>query len=109
MKNSNHQGPVLIHVRTEKGKGYKPAEDSGDKYHGVSKFNVSTGEQTKSKSNTDIANYKKDFFDTQKQLEIKFSETQKEVLGLLKDKYKTLKSMIWEEISNLKQLDNKTL
>ena len=62
-----------------------------------------------SKSNTDIANCKKDFFDTQKQLEIKFSETQKEVLGLLKDKYKTLKSMIWEEISNLKQLDNKTL
>ena len=62
-----------------------------------------------SKSNTDIANYKKDFFDTQKQLEIKFSETQKEVLGLLKDKYKTLKSMIWEEISNLKQLDNNTL
>ena len=41
-----------------------------------------------SKSNTDIANYKKDFFDTQKQLEIKFSETQKEVLGLFKDKYK---------------------
>ena len=62
-----------------------------------------------SKSNTDIANCKKDFFDTQKQLEIKFSETQKEVLGLLKDKYKTLKSMIWEEISNLKQLDNNTL
>ena len=51
VKNSNHQGPVLIHVRTQKGKGYKPAEDSGDKYHGVSKFNVSTGEQTKSNSN----------------------------------------------------------
>ena len=43
VKNSNHQGPVLIHVRTQKGKGYKPAEDSGDKYHGVSKFNISTG------------------------------------------------------------------
>ena len=40
----------LIHARTQKGKGYKPAEDSGDKYHGVSKFNVSTGEQVKSKS-----------------------------------------------------------
>ena len=51
VKNSNHQGPVLIHVRTQKGKGYKPAEDSGDKYHGVSKFNIATGEQKKSKSN----------------------------------------------------------
>ena len=62
-----------------------------------------------SESNNEIVNCKKDFFDTQKQLEIKFSETQKEVLGLFKDKYKTLKSMIWEEISNLKQLDNNTL
>ena len=52
VKNSKHQGPVLIHLRTQKGKGYKPAEDSGDKYHGVSKFNISTGEQSKSKSNT---------------------------------------------------------
>ena len=32
VKNSKHQGPILIHVRTQKGKGYKPAEDSGDKY-----------------------------------------------------------------------------
>ena len=52
VKNSNHKGPVLINVRTQKGKGYKPAEASGDKYHGVSKFNISTGEQSKSKSNT---------------------------------------------------------
>ena len=52
VKNSNHQGPVLIHIRTQKGKGYKPAEQSGDKYHGVSKFNISTGVQSKSKSNT---------------------------------------------------------
>ncbi len=51
VKNSNHQGPILIHVRTQKGKGYKPAEDSGDKYHGVSKFNIATGEQSKSQSN----------------------------------------------------------
>ena len=51
VKNSNHQGPILIHVRTQKGKGYKPAEDSGDKYHGVSKFNIATGEQSKSHSN----------------------------------------------------------
>ena len=50
VKNSKHEGPILIHTITKKGKGYKPAEDSGDKYHGVSKFNVLTGEQSKSKS-----------------------------------------------------------
>ncbi|MEM6341766.1 MAG: 1-deoxy-D-xylulose-5-phosphate synthase, partial [Pseudomonadota bacterium] len=44
-------GPVLIHACTVKGKGYAPAEGSADKYHGVSKFNVETGEQNKSKSN----------------------------------------------------------
>ena len=41
-------GPVLIHVVTKKGHGYEPAEKSADKYHGVSKFNVVTGEQQKS-------------------------------------------------------------
>jgi 1-deoxy-D-xylulose-5-phosphate synthase len=40
-------GPVLVHVVTKKGKGYAPAEASDDKYHGVSKFNVLTGEQKK--------------------------------------------------------------
>jgi 1-deoxy-D-xylulose-5-phosphate synthase len=40
-------GPVLVHVVTKKGKGYAPAEASSDKYHGVSKFNVVTGEQKK--------------------------------------------------------------
>ena len=50
VKNSKHEGPILIHAVTKKGKGYKPAEDSGDKYHGVSKFNVLTGEQSKGKS-----------------------------------------------------------
>jgi 1-deoxy-D-xylulose-5-phosphate synthase len=40
-------GPVLIHVVTKKGKGYAPAESAADKYHGVSKFNVLTGEQKK--------------------------------------------------------------
>lgn len=44
-------GPILVHVRTQKGKGYGPAEASSDKYHGVSKFNVITGEQAKSKPN----------------------------------------------------------
>jgi len=50
VKNSKYEGPVLIHAITKKGKGYKPAEESGDKYHGVSKFNVATGEQSKAKS-----------------------------------------------------------
>jgi 1-deoxy-D-xylulose-5-phosphate synthase len=39
--------PVLIHVVTKKGKGYEPAENAADKYHGVTKFNVVTGEQSK--------------------------------------------------------------
>jgi len=42
------EGPVLIHVVTQKGKGYAPAEAAEDKYHGVAKFNVVTGEQQKS-------------------------------------------------------------
>lgn len=42
------QGPVLIHVVTKKGKGYRHAEEAADKYHGVSKFNVVTGAQSKS-------------------------------------------------------------
>ena len=52
VKNSKYDGPILIHALTKKGKGYKPAEESGDKYHGVSKFNVLTGEQSKGKSKT---------------------------------------------------------
>ena len=40
-------GPILVHAITQKGKGYAPAEQSADKYHGVSKFNVITGEQAK--------------------------------------------------------------
>lgn len=46
-----HQGPILVHVVTKKGKGYGPAEESDDKYHGVAKFNVITGAQDKPKSN----------------------------------------------------------
>jgi 1-deoxy-D-xylulose-5-phosphate synthase len=45
----NKQGPTLVHVVTRKGKGYPPAEASDDKYHGVVKFDVATGAQTKSK------------------------------------------------------------
>jgi len=42
-------GPILVHVVTQKGKGYAPAETSADKYHGVVKFDVVTGVQAKSK------------------------------------------------------------
>ncbi len=45
------QGPILVHVVTKKGKGYPPAEESDDKYHGVNKFNVVTGAQVKPKPN----------------------------------------------------------
>ncbi|HEV7719333.1 MAG TPA: 1-deoxy-D-xylulose-5-phosphate synthase [Arsenicitalea sp.] len=45
------QGPILVHVVTKKGKGYAPAEESDDKYHGVAKFNVITGAQAKAPSN----------------------------------------------------------
>jgi 1-deoxy-D-xylulose-5-phosphate synthase len=45
------EGPILVHVVTQKGKGYGPAEDSADKYHGVVKFDIATGAQAKSKSN----------------------------------------------------------
>jgi 1-deoxy-D-xylulose-5-phosphate synthase len=44
-------GPILVHVVTQKGKGYPPAEISADKYHGVVKFDVATGAQAKSKGN----------------------------------------------------------
>ena len=44
-------GPVLIHACTVKGKGYAPAENSADKYHGVAKFDIATGAQAKSKPN----------------------------------------------------------
>ncbi|MDP6591095.1 MAG: 1-deoxy-D-xylulose-5-phosphate synthase [Alphaproteobacteria bacterium] len=47
VKDDETPGPVLIHVVTEKGKGYEPAESSSDKYHGVAKFNVVTGVQKK--------------------------------------------------------------
>ncbi len=55
-------GPVLIHCCTVKGKGYAPAENSADKYHGVSKFDVESGTQAKSKPNA--PSYTKVFGDT---------------------------------------------
>ena len=50
VKESKINLPIFLHVVTQKGYGYKPAEASNDKYHGVGKFNVVTGEQVKSKS-----------------------------------------------------------
>ncbi|MFM1815042.1 MAG: 1-deoxyxylulose-5-phosphate synthase, thiamine-requiring, FAD-requiring, partial [Pseudomonadota bacterium] len=60
------QGPVLVHVITRKGKGYPPAETSEDKYHGVNKFNVITGDQVKPKPNA--PSYTKVFGETLIQL-----------------------------------------
>ena len=76
VKNSKHEGPVLIHAITQKGKGYKHAEESGDKYHGVSKFNVTTGEQVKSKSNT--PSYTKIFAETL----VKHAEQDTKIIGI---------------------------
>ena len=47
VRDAEGAGPILVHAITQKGKGYAPAEASADKYHGVSKFNVITGEQAK--------------------------------------------------------------
>ena len=46
----NEKGPTLVHVVTRKGKGYPPAENSADKYHGVVKFDVATGAQAQGKT-----------------------------------------------------------
>lgn len=48
IRDGHHEGPVLIHAKTQKGKGYKPAESSPSKMHGVKRFDVVTGEQKKS-------------------------------------------------------------
>ena len=61
-KDSKHQGPILIHIKTKKGKGYSYAEEAKDHYHGVSKFNVKTGEQVKSTSS--LPSYTKVFANT---------------------------------------------
>ncbi|MDR3469637.1 MAG: 1-deoxy-D-xylulose-5-phosphate synthase [Xanthobacteraceae bacterium] len=47
----SEQGPILVHVVTQKGKGYAPAEASADRYHGVVKFDVATGKQAKAQAN----------------------------------------------------------
>ncbi|MBB2199973.1 1-deoxy-D-xylulose-5-phosphate synthase, partial [Gluconacetobacter sp. 1c LMG 22058] len=47
LRDADDKGPILLHILTEKGRGYRPAESAGDKYHAVAKFNVVTGVQTK--------------------------------------------------------------
>ena len=51
VKEARRTNPILVHVVTQKGKGYAPAEESADKYHGVSRFDIVTGAQAKSKPN----------------------------------------------------------
>ena len=75
-KDVNYQGPIMIHVKTQKGKGYKFAENSDDKYHGVSKFNVNTGKQEKSNSKT--PSYTKVFANTL----VKHAENDSKVIGI---------------------------
>jgi len=75
-KEINYEGPILIHIKTEKGKGYEFAEKSVDKFHGVTKFNVNTGVQEKSKSN--IPSYTKIFANTL----IKHAEKDSKIIGI---------------------------
>ncbi len=75
-KKLNHDGPIMIHIKTEKGKGYEFAEKSHDKYHGVSKFNIKTGIQEKSKSN--VPSYTKVFANTL----IKHAEKDSKIIGI---------------------------
>jgi len=61
-RDSKHDGPILIHIKTKKGKGYSFAEEAKDNYHGVSKFDVKTGKQFKSANK--IPTYTKVFANT---------------------------------------------
>jgi len=76
VKNSKHNGPILIHAVTKKGKGYEPAEKAGDRYHGVSKFDVITGKQKKSSSKA--PSYTKVFADTL----IQHAEKDTKIIGI---------------------------
>ena len=75
-KEIKYDGPIMIHIKTEKGKGYEFAEKSSDKYHGVTKFNVTTGVQEKSKSN--MPSYTKIFANTL----IKHAEKDSKIVGI---------------------------
>ncbi|MXO86059.1 1-deoxy-D-xylulose-5-phosphate synthase [Altererythrobacter aurantiacus] len=72
----SEQGPVLVHVVTQKGKGYEPAEASADKYHGVAKFDVVTGKQKKSSGGP--PNYQNVFGETL----AKLAETDKRICAI---------------------------
>jgi len=52
LRDSNDEKPILLHIKTEKGKGYAPAEAASDKMHGVAKFDLATGKQQKSTATT---------------------------------------------------------
>jgi 1-deoxy-D-xylulose-5-phosphate synthase len=75
-RDSKHQGPIMIHIKTQKGKGYSYAEKASDHYHGVSKFNVVTGEQVK--SGTNLPAYTKVFANTL----VKHAERDSKVVGV---------------------------
>ncbi len=75
-RDSNHEGPIMIHIKTQKGKGYSYAEKARDHYHGVSKFNVDTGEQNKSGSN--LPSYTKVFANTL----VKHAEKDSKIVGI---------------------------
>ena len=75
-RDSKHEGPIMIHVKTQKGKGYSYAEKANDNYHGVSKFNVKTGEQQKSTSN--LPSYTKVFSNTL----VKHAERDSKIVGI---------------------------
>ena len=75
-RDSKHQGPIMIHIKTKKGKGYSYAEKATDHYHGVSKFNVVTGEQLKSETN--LPAYTKVFANTL----VKHAERDSKIVGV---------------------------
>ena len=75
-KEINYDIPIMIHIKTKKGKGYEFAEKSADKFHGVTKFNVNTGVQEKSKSN--IPSYTKVFANTL----VKHAEKDSKIIGI---------------------------
>ena len=75
-KESKHKGPILIHIKTQKGKGYSFAEKSEDKYHGVSKFNIKTGIQQKSDSK--VPSYTKVYANTL----VKHAENDSKIIGI---------------------------
>ena len=75
-KDSKHKGPILIHIKTQKGKGYSFAEKSEDKYHGVSKFNIKTGIQQKSDSKA--PSYTKVYANTL----VKHAENDSKIIGI---------------------------